>query len=62
MFSDRHCIVMASVINIVHTEQRKYLERIRERVFEDTEDGTPVERFHYYEGLPDGIGKRHDGY
>ncbi|MCS3665259.1 LmbE family N-acetylglucosaminyl deacetylase [Salinibacter ruber] len=43
-------------------EQKKYLKRIRERVFEDTEDGTPVERFHYYEGLPDGIGKRHDGY
>jgi LmbE family N-acetylglucosaminyl deacetylase len=43
-------------------EQTEYLKRIRERVFEDTENGTPVERFHYYEGLPDGIGKRHDEY
>ena len=31
-------------------------------VFERTVDGAPVERFRYYEGLPDGIGKRHTGY
>lgn len=44
-------------------ERREYMERIRERVFEDTtENGTPVERFHYYEGIPDGAGKRHGGY
>lgn len=43
-------------------EREDYLESIRERVFEDPDAGTAVERFHYYEGLPDGIGKRHGGY
>lgn len=44
-------------------EERKiYMESIRERVFENTENGNPVERFHYYRGIPDGIGKRHGGY
>jgi hypothetical protein len=38
------------------------MESIRERVMENTEDGTPVERFRYYKGIPDGIGNRHGGY
>lgn len=43
-------------------ERDQYIKSIRDRVFEDTEDGVPVEKFHYYEGIPDGIGKRHGGY
>jgi hypothetical protein len=43
-------------------ERKKYMKRIRERVFEDTKNGPPVERFRYYQGIPDGIGKRHGGY
>ena len=43
-------------------ERKKYLESIRERVYEDIEAGTAVERFRYYEGIPDGIGKRQGGY
>lgn len=43
-------------------ERKKYMKNIRDRVLGDTENGVPVERFHYYEGLPDGIGKRRDEY
>ena len=43
-------------------KREQYLKRIRERVFENTEDGTPVERFRYYEGIPDGVGKRQGRY
>jgi LmbE family N-acetylglucosaminyl deacetylase len=44
-------------------EREQYLQRVRERVLSDTTaDGTPVERFRYYRGLPDGIGKRPTGY
>lgn len=43
-------------------EHEAFLESIRERVFANTHDGHPVERFHYYKGIPDGIGKRHGGY
>lgn len=43
-------------------ERKEYMEGIRERVFGDTENGHSVEKFRYYEGIPDGIGKRQDGY
>lgn len=43
-------------------ERSEYLQRIRERVYADSVNGKPVERFRYYEGLPDGAGKRHGGY
>jgi LmbE family N-acetylglucosaminyl deacetylase len=43
-------------------ERAEYMKSIRDRVLDDTEDGVPVERFHYYEGLPDGIGKKRGGY
>lgn len=45
-------------------EQRKqFMESIRKRVMSETdEDGNTVEHFRYYRGLPDGIGKRQDGY
>jgi LmbE family N-acetylglucosaminyl deacetylase len=43
-------------------ERTQYLQSIRERVLEDTENGTAVERFRYYDGIPDGVGKRHGGY
>ncbi len=43
-------------------ERAQYLESIRERVYADSVDGTPVEHFRYYEGLPDGIGTRQTGY
>lgn len=44
-------------------ERKEYMEGIREEVFEEeTENGHPVEHFRYYEGIPDGIGKRHGGY
>jgi LmbE family N-acetylglucosaminyl deacetylase len=43
-------------------ERAEYMEGIRERVMENTENGTPVERFRYYKGIPDGIGNRHGGY
>lgn len=39
-------------------KQKAYLEKIRKRVFEHTEEGAPVEKFRYYRGLPDGIGQR----
>lgn len=40
--------------------QEAYLERIRERVMNNTRDGAVIESFRYYRGLPDGIGSRHD--
>jgi LmbE family N-acetylglucosaminyl deacetylase len=43
-------------------ERAEYMKSIRDRVLDDTENGVPVERFHYYEGLPDGIGKKRGGY
>lgn len=43
-------------------ERKEYMESIRKRVFGETENGHPVERFRYYEGIPDGIGKRQGGY
>ena len=44
-------------------ERKAFHERMRTRVFENTHDGVPVERFHYYRGIPDGIGNRHgEGY
>lgn len=44
-------------------EQEAYLQSIRERVLRSTgEDGTPVERFRYYRGIPDRIGTRTESY
>lgn len=43
-------------------EEKAFMERMRERVYGNTEDGNVVERFRYYEGLPDGIGKRPSGH
>lgn len=43
-------------------EEKAFMERMRERVYGNTEDGNVVERFRYYQGLPDGIGKRPSGY
>lgn len=43
-------------------EEKAFMERMRERVYGNTEDGNVVERFRYYEGIPDGIGKRPSGY
>lgn len=43
-------------------EEKAFMERMRERVYGNTENGKVVERFRYYEGIPDGIGKRPGGY
>lgn len=43
-------------------EQEAFMERMRERVYGESDDGQAVEHFRYYEGLPDGVGKRHTGY
>ena len=41
--------------------QEAYMNRIRERVMSNTRNGTVVESFRYYSGIPDGIGSR-EGY
>ena len=41
--------------------EEAYMNRIRERVMSNMHDGTVVESFRYYSGLPDGIGSR-EGY
>ncbi len=39
-------------------EYNEYMESIRNRVYQNPESGDAVETFRYYEGIPDGIGKR----
>lgn len=39
-------------------EHEEFMQSMRDRVYEDVESGEAVERFRYYEGIPDGIGKR----
>ena len=43
-------------------ERETYMQNIRERALDSTEAGQPVERFRYYEGIPDGIGKQRGEY
>lgn len=43
-------------------EYNEYMESIRDRVFEDSESGEAVETFRYYQGIPDGLGQRGEGY
>lgn len=39
-------------------EQEAFTQRMRERVMGNTRNGTVVEGFRYYRGIPDGIGQR----
>lgn len=43
-------------------ERKAFMERMRERVMGNTRNGTVVEGFRYYNGIPDGIGQRHGEY
>ncbi len=38
-------------------EREEFMENMRERAMSQTKDGTVVEGFRYYDGIPDGIGK-----
>jgi LmbE family N-acetylglucosaminyl deacetylase len=42
--------------------RKEYMQSIRERILQNGENGKTVERFRYYRGLPDGIGKRRGSY
>lgn len=46
-----------------YTNGDEFVERMRERAYNrGSEDGVPMEHFRYYQGIPDGAGKRQSHY